>query len=87
MRIEELSNLSLAPVSYENWRGYINGTTPIQSYWADIGLILASGLYEDWRGYINGTTPIPSYCAHTGYILASGPYEDWRGYNRVNYVV
>ena len=51
MRIEELSNLSLAPVSYENWKGYINGTTSIQSYWADTGYILAPSPYEDRRGY------------------------------------
>ena len=29
--------MSLALGPYENWRGYINGTTPTPSYWANVG--------------------------------------------------
>ena len=44
--------MSLAPGSYENWRGYINETIPIPSYWAYTGYILAPGPFEDWRGTV-----------------------------------
>ena len=39
-------NPSLTPGPHEDWRGYINGTIPILSFWAHIGYIISIKYYN-----------------------------------------
>ena len=42
-------NPSLALGPYEDWRGFINGTIPIPSYWAHTGYIQIDSSYNRWQ--------------------------------------
>ena len=42
-------NPSLALGPYEDWRGFINGTIPIPSYWVHTGYIQIDSSYNRWQ--------------------------------------
>ena len=52
----ELSNLSLAPGSYENWRGYINRTTFTPNYWAHAGYNITT---DQFKGTVSVSSSEP----------------------------
>ena len=60
-------NLSLAPGPYENWRGYINGTTLTSSYWAHPGYSTTA---------ILGSSPSTNFDYKTSLFGRSGCFID-----------